>query len=368
MPIEQSGGWQRFVRDNGLYLLVLVALVALPFMVGWLTNTSPVGVRRGQAFLSMAIMVEVFSLAVLVMSYNLMFGFTGVISFGHAMFFGLGGYIVGMMLEFTDLEQNFAFGLGILIVIVACAVLGLLIGFVSLRLRGVYYAIFTLAVAEIVLIYFSRLPLTKGTDGFALSQRLPSWIDPVASRINLYYISLSLVVLTFAFIRRLVNSPTGAVFKAIRENEERAKSIGFDTLRYKLFSITAAAVLAGLAGIIHSILAKKVGPEILGVGYTVDALLMTIIGGVGTLTGPVIGAAGLELSDTFVRNLTFSIGDLTIDVGRNWQLILGIIFVVVVLIFPYGVVGTWTRFRLALKNRRNPGTPTPQRKAQAAEH
>lgn len=364
MPTEQSPGWMRFLRDNGLYLLVLIALIALPFIVGWLTNTTPVGVRRGQSFLSMAIMIEVFSLAVLVMSYNLMFGFTGVISFGHAMFFGLGGYIVGMMLEFTDLDQNLAFALGVAIVVVGCAISGLLIGFVSLRLRGVYFAIFTLAVAEIVLIFFSRLPLTRGTDGFALSQRLPTWIDPVASRINLYYISLALVVLTFAFIRRLVNSPTGAVFKAIRENEERARSIGFDTLRYKLFSITAAAVLAGLAGIIHSVLAKKVGPEILGVGYTVDALLMTIIGGVGTLTGPVIGAAGLELSDTFVRNLSFTIGDLTIDVGRNWQLILGVIFVVVVLIFPYGVVGTWTRFRLALKNRRNPATAAPHRGVQ----
>lgn len=366
MPTELRPGWIRFLRDNGLYLLVLVILIALPFIVGWLTDSTPIGVRRGQAFLSMAVMVEVFSVAVLVMSYNLMFGFTGVISFGHAMFFGLGGYIVGMMLEFTDIEQNMAFGLSIVIVLVVCAILGLLIGFVSLRLRGVYYAIFTLAVAEIVLIFFSRLPLTKGTDGFALSQRLPSWIDPVASRINLYYISLALVVVTFVFIRRLVNSPTGAVFKAIRENEERAKSIGFDTLRYKLFSITAAAVLAGLAGIIHSILAKKIGPEILGVGYTVDALLMTIIGGVGTLTGPVIGAAGLELSDTLVRNLSITIGDLTIDVGRNWQLILGIIFVVVVLVFPYGVVGTWARFRHALSNRGNTKTAAPKRSPQTA--
>lgn len=334
----------RTLRENGLYLLILVVLALLPYAIGWATGTSPF-VRRGEAFYSMSVIIEIFSIAILVMSYNLMFGFTGVISFGHALFFGLGGYIVGMMLQFTQIEQNLAFFLGVLIVLAVCGVIGLVIGLVSLRLRGVYFAIFTLAVAEMVWIYFGRLSLTGGDDGFALTSRLPTWIDPVQSRINLYFIALGLFALTFIIIRRLVKSPVGSVFMAIRENEERAQALGYNTLRYKLISITVASMMAGVAGILHSVLAKKIGPEILGVGYTVDALLMTIIGGVGTFAGPVLGAAGLELADTFVRRTVLTIGELTIDLSSSWTLILGIIFVLVVMVFPYGIVGTWTRLR-----------------------
>jgi branched-chain amino acid transport system permease protein len=348
----------RTLRENGLYLLVLVGLIALPHLIGLATGSSPL-VRRGEAFYWMSIIIEIFSVGILVMSYNLMFGFTGVISFGHAMFFGLGGYIVGMMLQFTQIEQNLAFFLGVLIVLAVCGVIGLLIGLATLRLRGVYFAIFTLAVAEMVWIYFGRLTLTGGDDGFAITNRLPAWIDPVQSRINLYYIALFLFALTFFIIRRLVKSPVGSVFMAIRENEERARALGYDTLRYKLISITIAAMMAGMAGIIHSVLAKKVGPEVLGVSYTVDALLMTIIGGVGTFTGPVLGAAGLELADVFVRRAEFNIGGLTIDLSSSWTLILGFIFILAVIVFPYGVVGTWNRLRTRLNTRKALVEPKP---------
>jgi branched-chain amino acid transport system permease protein len=346
----------RTLRENGLYFLILIALIALPHLIGLATGSSPM-VRRGEAFYWMSIIIEIFSVAILVMSYNLMFGFTGVVSFGHALFFGLGGYIVGMMLEFTELDSNLAFFLGVLIVLAVCGIIGLVIGLVTLRLRGVYFAIFTLAVAEMVWIYFGRLSLTGGDDGFALTNRLPVWIDPVQSRINLYYVALLLFALTFFIIRRLVKSPVGSVFMAIRENEERAQALGYDTLRYKLIAITVAGMMAGAAGIIHSILAKKVGPEVLGVSYTVDALLMTIIGGVGTFTGPVLGAAGLELADTFVRRAQFSIGSLTIDLSSSWTLILGFIFVLAVMVFPYGIVGTWNRLRLRIKEGRLRGNP-----------
>ena len=182
-------------------------------------------------------------------------------------------------------------------VLLVCGVLGLVVGLVTLRLRGVYFAIFTLALAEMGAIYFSRLPLTGGEDGFSLSN-LPTWIDPSQNRLNLYYAGLFLFVLTFFVIQRLVKSPLGSVLMAIRENEERAQALGYNTVLYKLVAIIVASMLAGLAGILHSVLAKKIGPEVLGVNYTVDALLMTIIGGVGTFVGPVLGATGLELLDT----------------------------------------------------------------------
>jgi branched-chain amino acid transport system permease protein len=343
----------RWLRTDGFYLLILVLLVLFPHLIGWATDSSPFGIQRGQRFIMsgssvywMAILIDIFALSVLVMSYNLMFGFTGVISFGHAMFFGLGGYLLGMVAQQSGLPPDVSFFVGVGVVLLVCALLGLGIGFATLRLRGVYFAIFTLAVAEMVWIFFSRWSVTGGEDGFALAA-VPAWIDAAQNRINLYYVALALFVGTFVFIRRLVGSPAGAVMKAIRENEMRAQAIGFDTLRFKLLSITAAGMLAGLAGIIHALLAKKVGPEMLAVSHTVDALLMTIIGGVGTFTGPILGASGLTLADVFLREATVTVGSTVIDIGDSWTMILGFIFVLVVLVFPYGIVGTWGRVKQA---------------------
>jgi branched-chain amino acid transport system permease protein len=340
-----------WLRRNAVYSLFVVFLIALPFILGVLTNSSPYGVQRGDRYIMsggavfwMSVVLEIFSLAILVMSYNLMFGFTGVISFGHALFFGLGGYIAGMILQFTDIEPNVGLWLGIGAVLIVCAVLGVVIGLATLRLRGVYFAIFTLALAEMGWIYFSRLPLTGGEDGFSLSN-LPAWIDPSQSRLNLYYFGLLLFILTFFVIQRLVKSPLGSVLMAVRENEERAQALGYNPVLYKLVAIIVASMMAGLAGVLHSILAKKIGPEVLGVSYTVDALLMTIIGGVGTFVGPVLGAAGLELLDTVLRDAEVTIGSTNIDIGERWALILGIIFVMVVIVFPHGIVGTWQRWR-----------------------
>jgi len=235
---------------------------------------------------------------------------------------------------------------------------------VSLRLRGIYFAIFTLAVAEMVWIFIGRWTVTNGEDGFTISE-LPQWIDPSQNRLNLYYVGLALFVFTFLFIRRLVKSPAGSVFQAIRENEERAQAIGYNTLRYKLLSITVAGMMAGMAGILHGILNKKLGPEMFGVTFTVDSLLMSIIGGIGTFTGPVLGASGLHLADTLFRDAVFTIGSTEINVGESWLMILGFIFILVVLVFPYGIVGTWVRFRARFtRPAAQPKiTETPKRKA-----
>jgi branched-chain amino acid transport system permease protein len=290
------------------------------------------------------VLIELFVLAILAMSYNLMFGFTGVISFGHALFFGLGGYIMGLALEYTGLETGIGLLGGLVAGVLICGVLGLLMGLVSLRLRGVYFAIFTLAVAEIFFIYFGRLSLTRAEDGFSITN-LPQWIDPAQSRINYYFLTLFLVVACFLLIRRLMHSPTGAVFKAVRENEDRAQAIGYNTLNFKLFSIILAAMMAAVAGMLHILLNKKVGPEILGVTYTVDPLLMTIIGGIGTFTGPVIGATGLHLLETVLREATLTFAGVTIRIADVWGLLLGAIFIAVVIIFPQGIVGTWQKWR-----------------------
>lgn len=344
--------------DNWFYMLVFILLLVLPFLVGWLTGSSPYGTMRGERIIMrgesafwMSVLIEVFSLSVLVMSYNIMFGFTGVVSFGHALFFGLGGYTVGMLWQFTDLDPTIALIAGTVLTLVLCGIVGLGVGFVSLRLRGVYFAIFTLGVSEMVFIFISRWAVTRGEDGFAVT-KVPQWLDPSQNRLVLYYIGLTLFVFTFVFIRRLISSPTGSVFKAIRENEERAKTIGYHTLRYKLLAITLAGMMAGGAGMLHSILSKKVGPEMFNVSYTVDALLMTIIGGVGTFAGPVLGASGLHIFQVATREVAIPLGDSAFVIGDNWLLIQGIIFIVVVMIFPLGIVGTWLRFRQRIFKKR----------------
>lgn len=346
-----------WLKSHWLELSVLVILLAFPFIVQLITGDSPYGVARGsrmvmrgQSVLWQAILIRVFSLAILVMSYNLMFGFTGVISFGHALFFGLGGYILAMMAEFSGLDPNLSLALSVIIILVVNGLLGLLVGFVSLRLRGVYFAIFTLAIAEMGWLFFRGFGPTNGEDGLDIAN-LPLWIDPARNRIAVYYIGLMLFVLTYVIIKRIVNSPSGTVFKAIRENEERAQALGYDTLRYKLLSITVAGMLASLGGMLFAILDKAARPEILGVGITVDALLMTIIGGVGTFIGPVVGSTTLHILDVLFRDAVFTIGTFEINIGEHWLLILGFIFILVVLIFPYGMVGTWQRVTAALMNR-----------------
>jgi branched-chain amino acid transport system permease protein len=355
MQTPTQPAWRRWLQANALLMTLLIGLIAFPFIVGAVTGTSPFGVPRGDRMIMrgesvrwQSVMSEVYILAILAMSYNLLFGFTGVISFGHALFFGVAGYILGLMLEFTALDSGWALLLGALAGIAACGALGLVIGFVTLRLKGVYFAIFTLAVAEMAFIFFGRWQLTRAEDGFAITE-LPLWLDPSQNRLNFYYLSLAAAVLTFVFIRRLVNSPTGAVFKAIRENEDRAQSMGYNTLNYKLLSLTLAGMLAGAAGLLQVILNKKVGPELLGVAYTVDPLLMTIIGGIGTFSGPVIGAGGLHFLDVFLRDAELTVGGLVIDIANIWALLLGIIFILTVIVFPFGILGTWQRWRARRK-------------------
>lgn len=345
------------LRDNKWLVLLLVFLIAFPFLVGALTESSPYGVPRGDRMIMrgesvrwQSVFIEVYILGILAMSYNLLFGFTGVISFGHAMFFGLGGYILGLLLEYSGIDTGLALLIGVSLGIAVAGILGVLIGFVSLRLRGVYFAIFTLAVAEMAFIFFGRLQLTNAEDGFAIAD-LPLWLDPSQSRLSFYYLCLAAFVLTFVFIRRMVGSPTGAVFKAIRENEDRAQAIGYNTLNYKLIAIATSAMLAAGAGMLQVILNKKVGPEILGVAYTVDPLLMTIIGGIGTFTGPVIGAAGLHLLDVTLREQIVTIAGQQISIANIWSLLLGVIFILVVIVFPQGVVGTIARWRSRKRTR-----------------
>ncbi|MHB8750187.1 MAG: branched-chain amino acid ABC transporter permease, partial [Aggregatilineales bacterium] len=302
-PVPQR--WRSLVW----YGAIVGVLILLPHIIGWLTGDSPFGVNGrpvGRSIYWQGVLIETFILAILAMSYNLLFGFTGIVSFGHALFFGMGGYALGLCLGKIGLSDSIGLLVGIVAGLATCAVLGLVVGLVSLRLSGVYFAMFTLAVAEMASIFFSRWSVTGAEDGFTIN--LPDWLNPSGNRLGYYYLILALFVGVFVLIRRLIGAPFGSVLLAIRENESRAQAIGYHTLTFKLLAMMLAGTLAGLAGILQVIYNKKVDPGSLGIDYTINPLLMTIIGGLGTFTGPVIGAAALHLSDRLFRDANITIG------------------------------------------------------------
>jgi len=329
-------------------------LIVLPHLIGWLTGDSPFGVNGrpvGQSVYWQGVVIETFILAILAMSYNLLFGFVGIISFGHALFFGMSGYVLGLCLNNLGSDSITGLIVGIVAGLAACTILGLLIGLVSLRVSGVYFAMFTLAIAEMASIFFSRWPVTGAEDGFTIS--VPAWLNATGNRLAYYYLILILFIGTFFWIRRLIKAPFGSVLLAIRENEARAQAIGYRTLTFKLIAMMIAGALAGLAGILQVIYNKKVDPGSFGLDYTINPLLMTIIGGMGTFSGPVIGALALHLSDRLFRDATVTLGQTVIAVGSQWTLILGVAFIAVVMLFPQGVVGTWLRWRNRSRPRRS---------------
>jgi branched-chain amino acid transport system permease protein len=324
-----------FGKDGGL-LLVFLLLLIVPFIIAWQTESSVC--VRGKSFFWQSIFIEVFILATLAMSYNLMFGFTGVISFGHAAFFGIGAYGVGLLIYHLE----WPLGISVIATLLLSIVLGLFVSVIGIRIRGLYFAIFTLAFAEIFFILSQNRIMTEITgaeDGFTFS--VPDWINATHNRLTFYYLALLYLLFTYWFIRRLVNSPTGRIMGALRDNEDRALMLGYNTFWFKTLSIVTAGTLASGAGILRALLNKGASPNVLGLNFTMDPLLMTLIGGAGTYNGPVIGAFFLRLTEQVLRDATLQLGAIEINIGERWALILGGLFILSVLVFPAGIVGTW---------------------------
>ncbi len=338
------------LRNHGARLWILYLLLITPFLLAWATDSS--ACIRGKAFFWQSVFIETFILAILAASYNLMFGFSGVLSFGHAAFFGLGAYGVGLLMKHAGMDLVPA----MVITIVASAVLGLMVSGIALRVHGLYFAIFTLAMAEILhLLAANRIfvDLTGAEDGFTFA--VPDWINAASNRMTFYYLSLGLLILTFAVIYRLIYSPSGRVLAAVRDNEQRAQMLGFNTFTYKTLAIVLAGALGTMAGILRGLLNKGASPNVLGVGFTVDPLLMTIIGGTGTFDGPIVGAFLLRLAEQLLRDTVVSLGPWQVNIGERWALLLGVLFIASVLIFPKGIIGS-LRFRSKLSASREDET------------
>ncbi|MBC7685470.1 MAG: branched-chain amino acid ABC transporter permease [Bdellovibrionales bacterium] len=274
-------------------------------------------------------------------AFNLLIGYTGLLSFGHAAFFGTAGYVTGHALGAMGLPVEF----GILLGVGAAALVGLVMGLLAIRRQGIYFSMITLALAQMVYFAALRMPFTHGEDGLQGVPRgkLLGFIDLANDRV-LYYVVLAICIAGFALIVRTIHSPFGQVLKAIKENEPRAISLGFDVDKYKLMAFVLSAALAGLAGATKTLV---LGFETLtDVHWSMSGLviLMTLVGGMGTLVGPIIGAFIIILLENKLGEFGTLLARITgvewfSTLGESVGMVTGLIFIVCVLLFRRGIVG-----------------------------
>lgn len=343
------------IFDNWIYILVLIFLWRFPHLVADWTNSevAPDSPRlASESKFWQGVMIEVFTLGILALSYNLMFGFTGLISFGHGAFYGVGVYSVAILME----KFQISFVKSIAVALCIGVLVALVWSVTAFRVKGVYFAMFTLAFAEIFL-QVTKLTifkdLTRGTGGEdSITINLPDWINPVRNRLQVYYIALACFVVAFLWVRRLMNSPSGKILLAIRDNPVRTQTLGFNIYLYKTLAIIISGMLATVAGVLHVVLSRQAEPTALGVERTVDPLIHSLIGGVGTIPGPPIGAAFLRIGQQFIRKSDLMVDfdfmiyryTATINAEKYWDVALGGAFILFVLVVPYGVVGSVNRY------------------------
>ncbi|GGA27929.1 branched-chain amino acid ABC transporter permease [Psychrobacillus lasiicapitis] len=306
----------KFQVNNGILLVLVAALAVFPFVSDSRTWT--------------ILLTQIFIFSILAMSYDILLGYTGIVSFGHAMFFGMGAYATAIMLDHFEPTLS-VFFLSIAVGMVISGVISFLVGLLTLRLKSHFFAMLTLAVSGLFLVLAEKWrTLTHGNDGFTF--RAPEFFK---DRVMFYLLVLACLVLVYFLLRRFVSSPLGRVLIAVRENEQRTKSLGFQTLHYKVIASMVAGIVASLAGSLYAISLRFVNTSVLTMDITLDALLMTIIGGVGTLIGPIIGAGVIELAQHYLSGLAKEY-----PIFERWIIFFGIIYILAVIFFPRGIVGT----------------------------
>ena len=272
------------------------------------------------------LVMKVLCFALFACAFNLLIGYTGLLSFGHAVFLGTAGYVAGHSIKVWGFPPE----LGLVFAALAAAGLGWVIGSLAIRRSGIYFAMITLALAQMVYFLFLQAPFTGGEDGLQDVPRgkLLGVID-LADDYNLYYFVLAIFVFAFWLIYRTIHSPFGQVLKAIRENEARAISLGYDVAKYKLLAFVLSAGLAGLAGATKTLVFRFATLTDAHWHTSGEVVLMTLLGGMGTVFGPVVGAATIV---TLQNELADKVGSLV-------TVIMGAIFVICVLAFRRGIVG-----------------------------
>jgi len=335
---------------NALVLLLLAAFVFAPFLF------------PGTKALGVASRICIF--VILVASYDLMLGYTGIVSFAHTMFFGIGAYGVAILLAKGWVGWG-AVILGAAAGAAVSLILAAVIGILSLRLRAIFFAMITLAVASFAQIVAEQWrSLTGGEDGLTFSVPAvltPSFrlfADPVLGVIIngpviTYYLTFAVSLLLFLIMLRIVNSPFGRVLQAIRENEFRVEAMGYQVVAYRTMVSALSALMASLAGALMALVLRYNGPDAtLSFSLMIDILLMIVIGGMGTMYGAIVGAVLVVLAEYYLQNILGGINGAIAGTPflsalfhpDRWLLWLGVLFVLIVTFFPQGLFG-WLRQR-----------------------
>jgi branched-chain amino acid transport system permease protein len=324
-PAARQGRFRGALNRNpavlGGYLALLVVALVAPAL-----GVYPVFLMKLLCF------------ALFACAFNLLLGFTGLLSFGHAAFFGFAAYVTGWLVK----VQHWTPELGLLAGLVTGALLGFVFGLVAIRRQGIYFAMITLALSQMVFFLCLQAPFTHGEDG--LQGVLRGKLFGVFSLVDdtvMYYLVLAVFVACFLGILRIVTSPFGQVLKMIRENEPRAVSLGYQVDRYKLLAFVLSAALSGLAGSLKTLVMKFATLTDVHWQMSGEVILMSLMGGVSTFFGPVLGAG-----------IVISLQDVLADKVGEWvTVIIGVIFVLCVLAFRKGIVGEFLAWHERRKAR-----------------
>ena len=301
-----------------LLVLGLMALLAFPF--------------AGQDFYTQMV-TRMMILAIFAMSLDLLQGITGLVSLGHAAYFGLAGYVLAFLSP-ADAAASWLSTLPL--AVLASALLALVIGFFVVRTQGIYFIMVTMAFAQMVYFLFFDNKALGGSDGLYVNVRPAALGLDFENKQVLYYFTLVSMLLVYGFLRRLLWSPFGRTLNGIRLNEHRTQALGYASFSYKLTAFTLAGALAGLAGYLWAAQSGYVNPELMGFHMSAHAIMMVILGGMGNVAGALIGAFGFELFLHFFKDLP-KVGEF--ELGKHWQLWMGSLIVLVVLIAPQGLMG-----------------------------
>ena len=306
------------------YAVLLLALLVAPFVGAY-----PVFVMKLLCF------------ALFASAFNLLLGFTGLLSFGHAAFLGGSAYVAGHMIKVMGWPPELALIAGT----ASGALLGWLFGVLAIRRQGIYFAMITLALAQMLFFVALQAKFTGGEDGLQGVPRgtLLGFID-LGSDLTMYYVTLAICVAAFALIVRTVHSPFGQVLKAIKENEPRATSLGYDVARFKLLAFVLSAALSGLAGSLKTLVLGFATLSDVHWTASGQVILMTLVGGLGTLSGPLVGSAVVVLLENRIGELgTFLARVSGVEwfntLGESVTMVTGLIFVICVLAFRRGIMG-----------------------------
>ena len=306
------------------YGLLLLGLLVAPF-----AGAYPVFVMKLMCF------------ALFASAFNLLLGYTGLLSFGHAAFLGGAAYVAGHAIKVWQLTPE----MGLLLGTLGAALMGWVFGALAIRRQGIYFAMITLALAQMVFFLCLQAPQTGGEDGLQGVSRgkLFGLID-LSSDVVMYYVALAIVIAAFLLIVRIIHSPFGQVLKAIKENEPRSISLGYDTQRFKLLAFVLSAALAGLAGSLKTLVLGFATLSDVHWTASGQVVLMTLAGGMGTLSGPLLGSALVILLENKIGEIGGWLAGLSgvewfASLGESVTIVTGFIFVVCVLAFRRGVMG-----------------------------